>query len=82
MHAQAWKTYNRSTLDFNIFFCSRASRQLEAALPMDEAASLQLVWRAGRDDWVPYMHSHFDQIRFLHFRQAGYEPQLKGSLSS
>ena len=78
---QAWKTYNRSTLDFNLFFCSHACRQLEAALPTDEAASLQLVWRTGLDDWVPYMHSHFDQIRYLHFRQQRYAPPLKDKLS-
>jgi hypothetical protein len=74
---QAWKTYNRSALDFNLFFCSRTSQQLEAALPTDEAACLQLVWRKGQDDWTSYLHSHFDQIRYLHFRQESYKPILK-----
>ena len=77
MSAQAWKTYNRSALDFNLFFCSRTSQQLEAALPTDEAACLQLVWRKGQDDWTTYLHSHFDQIRYLHFRQESYKPILK-----
>ena len=75
---QAWKTYNRSALDFNLFFCSRASQQLEAALPTDETAYLQLVWRAGQDDWTSYLQSHFDNIRFVHFRQSEYRPLLKG----
>lgn len=75
---QAWKTYNTSKLDFNLFFCSRNSQQLERLLPDDEAAAMPLVWRAGVDEWAPYLRSHFDQIRHFHFKQAGYEPVLNG----
>ena len=35
------------------------------------------MWRKGQDDWTSYLHSHFDQIRYLHFRQDAYKPILK-----
>ncbi len=76
---QAWKTYNTSELDFNLFFCSRNAQQLERLLPDAERAAAPLVWRVGVDDWGPYLRCHFDHIRHLHFRQAGYDPILAGS---
>lgn len=75
---QAWCVYNRSALDFNLFFCSAVSQRLERILPACERSLLPLTWCAGIDDWAPYLHSHFDQIRHLHFRQPGYEPTLQG----
>ncbi|CAL8466498.1 g6034 [Coccomyxa elongata] len=51
MGAHAWRTYNRSALDFNLFFCSVGSQQLERHLPACERALLPLTWQgrtAGR----------------------------------
>jgi hypothetical protein len=75
---QAWKIYNTGDLDFNLFFCSRNAQQLERLLPKQERQALPLVWRAGVDDWAPYLRNHFDQIRHHHFRETGYAPCLKG----
>lgn len=71
--------YNRSALDFNLFFCSATAEALEAALPDDERAVLPLVWRAGVDDWDAYLRSHFKQIQFHHFKRASCAPVLKDS---
>ncbi|KAK9916501.1 hypothetical protein WJX75_003432 [Coccomyxa subellipsoidea] len=75
---QAWRTYNRSALDFNLFFCSAMSERLERHLPACERSLFPLTWRAGKDAWAPYLRSHFDQIRHHHFQQPGYAPTLKG----
>ncbi|BDA41209.1 probable fatty acyl-CoA reductase 2 [Coccomyxa sp. Obi] len=75
---QAWRTYNRSALDFNLFFCAAGSQRLERNLPACERGLLPMTWRAGQDSWAPYLRSHFDQIRHLHFRQPGYAPTLEG----
>ena len=75
--AQAWRVYNRTALDFNLFFCSRMADALEQALPDDERAVLPLVWRAGVDDWDAYLCSHFKHIRYHHFKQAACAPILK-----
>ncbi|EIE26253.1 hypothetical protein COCSUDRAFT_46011 [Coccomyxa subellipsoidea C-169] len=75
---QAWRTYNRSALDFNLFFCSAMSQRLERHLPACERSTFPLTWRAGEDAWAPYLRSHFDQIRHHHFQQPGYAPALKG----
>ena len=76
---QAWRVYNRTALDFNLFFCSRTAEALERALPDDERAVLPLVWRAGVDDWDAYLCSHFKHIRYHHFKQAACAPVLKDS---
>ncbi|CAL8466501.1 g6037 [Coccomyxa elongata] len=74
---QAWRTYNRSALDFNLFFCAARSQRMERHLRACEHGLLPLTWRVGQDSWAPYLRSHFDQIRHLHFRQPGYAPTLK-----
>lgn len=74
---QAWRVYNRSALDFNLFFCSRTAAALESALPCDERAVLPLIWRAGVDDWDAYLRSHFRHIQWHYFKQAACAPVLK-----
>jgi len=74
---QAWRVYNRSALDFNLFFCSRTAEAMERALPDDERAVLPLIWRAGVDDWDAYLFSHFRHIQWHHFKQAACAPLLK-----
>lgn len=74
---QAWRVYNRSALDFNMFFCSRTAEALERALPDDERAVLPLIWRTGVDDWDTYLCSHFRHIQWHHFKNAACAPVLK-----
>ena len=74
---QAWRVYNRSALDFNLFFCSRTAEALERALPDDERAVLPLIWRTGVDDWDVYLCSHFRHIQWHHFKNAACAPVLK-----
>jgi hypothetical protein len=74
---QAWRAYNRSALDFNLFFCSRTAAALESALPCDERVVMRLIWRAGVDDWDAYLRSHFRHIQWHYFKQAACAPVLK-----
>ncbi len=59
-------------LDFDIFFSAETAKDLEARLAPAERNDMPLVWRAGENDWVPYMHAHFDQIRYFFLQQKQY----------
>ena len=61
--AQAWRCYNTSALDFNIFFCARNSRALAAALAPEEAEAINVTWEAPRDDLKAYFTSHMKYMR-------------------
>ena len=61
--AQAWRCYNTSALDFNIFFCARNSRALAAALAPEEAEAINVTWEAPRDDLKAYFTTHMKYMR-------------------
>ena len=71
--AQSWRVYNREALDFDILFAAEGAKDLEARLAPAERAGLPLVWRAGQNDWEPYIRAHFDQIRYFFLQQPQYK---------
>ena len=71
--AQSWRVYNREALDFDILFAAEGAKDLEARLAPAERAGLPLVWRAGENDWEPYIRAHFDQIRYFFLQQPQYK---------
>ena len=70
---QSWRVYNREALDFDILFAAEGAKDLEARLAAAERAGLPLVWRAGQNDWEPYIRAHFDQIRYFFLQQPQYK---------
>ena len=60
---QAWRTYNTSALDFNIFYCARNSRALAAIIAPEEATAINVTWEAPRDDLKQYFTAHMQYMR-------------------
>lgn len=60
---QAWRTYNTSALDFNIFYCARNSRALADVIAPEEASAINVTWEAPRDDLKQYFTTHMQYMR-------------------